>query len=495
MVNNTVIHDISSVDSFDFNGLTGIYGHFNQIHAGHLRYLDYALSFGSDLVVFLATDDYLYEQGVERIRNLEQRILSLSCYSFIRHIVVLNKPLRESVVKSGVRLLVLGDRFNEEPGQEISELTSDETLANQLMIRYQRLGSETVQPNNEFFKLSRNAFVSGVDLTLREEVSRLLERMRAREFDGARLFFLGDLIVDKYIFCEPVGMSQEAPLIVLNERSTYHYIGGIGCLARHAASLGAQVTLLSVVGQDSIGDRVEADLVGDGVHPLLIRDSQRPTTIKTRFLGSGHKLLRVNRLSNEPVEEDIKNKMIKYLNDHLNHKDILVISDFSHGLLNHSFISRLREIARGKGASIFGDSQASSQVGKLHAFSGFDFVSPNEREARMVVDRPNLSVEELGRELLRTLGVSSLFLKLSSEGVVLFNMRDEDINSFGVPAFSDSVVDVTGAGDAMLAVFSVCSLLGGSQEASAIICSIAAKIVVERYGNEPVGLDDLMASW
>ena len=118
-------------------------------------------------------------------------------------------------------------------------------------------------------------------------------------FDGMRILVVGDLIVDRYTECDPVGMSQEDPTIVVTPIDEKRFVGGAGIVAAHARGLGAEVRFFTVMGEDEAATYAHAQLGGFGVAVEHVTDLTRPTTTKQRFRALGKTLLRVNRLTRE----------------------------------------------------------------------------------------------------------------------------------------------------------------------------------------------------
>ena len=124
-----------------------------------------------------------------------------------------------------------------------------------------------------------------------------------------KICVIGDLIIDEYIACAPLGMSQEDPTIVGTPTDKARFLGGAGIIALHAASLGSEVTLLSVTGDDLERDYVLSELSSQKVVSKIVKDASRLTTLKQRFQAEGKSLLRVSHLTQSSIDEDIQNEL------------------------------------------------------------------------------------------------------------------------------------------------------------------------------------------
>jgi len=203
---------------------------------------------------------------------------------------------------------------------------------------------------------------------LRHQINsvRLLELLQ--QFSRLKLCVVGDMIIDEYITCEPLGMSQEEPTIVVTPIDSTRFVGGAGIVAAHAAGLGASVTFFSVSGNDSSRDYALARLAEAGVSTCLLVDESRPTTLKQRYRSKGKSLLRVSHLHQGAISSKLQTQLLTALEEELNGADLLVFSDFNYGCLPQLLVDQIVAIAKSRGVLLAADSQSSSQVGDISRF-------------------------------------------------------------------------------------------------------------------------------
>ena len=151
-----------------------------------------------------------------------------------------------------------------------------------------------------------------------------------RNFSELDVCVIGDLIIDEYVSCTPLGMSQEEPNIVVTPIDSKRYIGGAGIVAAHAAGLGAKVHYFGISGEDKTSIFAQEKLSDYGVETHLIRDESRPTTLKKRYRAQGQTLLRVSHLHHDSIDHNIQKIMLREIEK--------TISDCSLFLLNHSIM-------------------------------------------------------------------------------------------------------------------------------------------------------------
>ena len=311
----------------------------------------------------------------------------------------------------------------------------------------------------------------------------------------SRLAVLGDTIVDQYTACEAIGMSAEAPVVVVRELDRRHFIGGAAVVAAHIRALGARCDLVSVVGVDPTAELVRDELKAQGIGNALTPDSSRPTTFKKRYVVDNQKLFRVSRVEDHNLAAEIEDQVIQQLERLAPLVDGVVVSDFVYGVVTPRILQRLQQLAQDHKLLLFGDLQCSSQVGSVTRFQGFSLICPNEREARLALQDKDSGLEQLSQQLLQSTGSERLVMKLGAEGFIAY-----DRNSVGqtvsqpFPALSVNPLDVTGAGDSMLAVMATGLASGQAMMATAALACCMASIAVETMGNTPISRAALKSS-
>ena len=144
----------------------------------------------------------------------------------------------------------------------------------------------------------------------------------------ASLIVIGDTILDRYVACEALGMSAEAPVVVVKEIKNKNFIGGAAIVASHIRNLGAKCKLISVTGNDDNGRFIKEKLSNEDIKDGIVIDPTRPTTYKKRYLVENQKLFRVSRLEQSEIDHEIEAKVIKELEISAKDASGIVISDF-----------------------------------------------------------------------------------------------------------------------------------------------------------------------
>ena len=300
---------------------------------------------------------------------------------------------------------------------------------------------------------------------------------------NARLLVVGDVMLDRYWFGDVSRISPEAPVPVVRVGRTEERLGGAANVARNIAAIGADTSLLSVVGEDEAGRRIEQLLMADGIDAQLHRDSALATTIKLRVIGRQQQLLRID-FETEPGQEVLMSKLADF-EARLEKTDLVVLSDYGKGGLKH--IERMIEAARAAGKPVLVDPKGDD----YSRYKGATLLTPNRAEFREVAGRWK-SEEDLtarAQKLRGDLGLSALLITRSEEGMTLYREGER----LHVPAVAREVYDVSGAGDTVIAVLGV-MLAGGASFAEAVeLANKAAGIVVGKLGTAVVHSEELFS--
>ena len=315
------------------------------------------------------------------------------------------------------------------------------------------------------------------------------------KFSTLKVCVIGDLIVDEYITCEPLGMSQEDPTIVVSPIDTTRFIGGAGIVAAHAAGLGANVEFIAISGNDDAQIFSQDKLKKFGVPTCLIVDDNRPTTVKQRFRSKGKTLLRVSHLHQTAISSELQGCIFQKVKSVINSIDLLVFSDFNYGCLPQKLVDDVSSLAKSNGVMLAADSQSSSQLGDISRYKEMDLITPTEREARISTRNNEDGLVILAEQIREQSLAQNVLLKIGEEGVLI---QTTDGNSTDrwltdrVVALNTSPKDVAGAGDSLLISSALTLATGGTIWDAAAIGSLAAAIQVGRVGNTPLQSKELI---
>jgi len=299
-----------------------------------------------------------------------------------------------------------------------------------------------------------------------------------------RVLVVGDVMLDRYWFGQVNRISPESPVpVVLVERSEER-LGGAANVARNAAALGAEVELLSVIGQDEAGDCLSALTAADGIRARFHRDASVPTTVKLRVIGRQQQLLRID-FETPPGSEVLAAKLQDFERSVIDN-DLVILSDYAKGTLVH--VERMIRIARRLGKPVLVDPKGDD----YRRYRGATLLTPNKSEFRQVSGAWSTHPELIAKaqRLRNSLGLEALLITRSEEGMTLFRKS----SVLNMPAQAREVYDVSGAGDTVIATLGVKLASRASWHEAVRAANLAAGIVVGKLGTAVVHPEELAAA-
>lgn len=306
----------------------------------------------------------------------------------------------------------------------------------------------------------------------------------AERVAASRVLVVGDVMLDRYWFGAVERISPEAPVPVVRVSREEERLGGAANVALNAKTLGAQVTLMTVVGTDAAATRLRSLLEDEGVRTLLGEDAALQTIVKLRIIGRSQQLLRAD-FESEPAHEVLA-QMSDEFERALSTHDVVLFSDYGKGGLAH--VTRMIELARAAGKPVLVDPKGSD----WRRYAGADLITPNRAEMAQVVGAWASEADLRARtDALRVeLDVGAVLVTRSEEGMSLY---DDAAAPLHVPAQAREVFDVTGAGDTVIAAMAVLVAAGATPREAVPLANKAGGLVVGRFGTASVTFEELMA--
>lgn len=298
----------------------------------------------------------------------------------------------------------------------------------------------------------------------------------------ARILVIGDIMLDRYWFGQVDRISPEAPVPVVRVARKEDRLGGAANVARNAAALGAQVSLLGVVGTDEPGDEVRRLVTQEGIACEVLTDSGAPTTLKMRVLGRQQQLLRID-FEEHPGNGSVTG-IVERARTLIGSHDIVVLSDYSKGTLAE--VEQLIALARDAGVPVLVDPKGK----RYERYRGASMLTPNRAEMQDAVGHWDSEDDLLRRaQALRTrLQLDAVLVTRSEEGMSLFTEHGTE----RVDAFAHEVFDVSGAGDTVLATLAVARASGLDWKDAMYWANRAGGIVVGKLGTSVVTPGELL---
>jgi rfaE bifunctional protein kinase chain/domain len=316
-------------------------------------------------------------------------------------------------------------------------------------------------------------------------------------FRGRRVVVIGDVVADEFVYGRVARVSREAPVLILEYDSTEIVPGGAGNAANNVAALGGTAALVAAIGRDEPGSRI-LDALHRRVDPRhLVRMNGAPTPVKTRILAGGvhsakQQVVRIDRAVKRSVDAKSRKAFERAVLGAIRKADAVLLSDYGSGLVTPALARKIRAELRRPQAPVpvLIDSRY-----RLLEYTGLTISTPNQSEVEEALGvriGDNLPVlERAGREILERTNMQAVLVTRGSRGMALF-VRDTP--TAHIPIFgTDSIVDVTGAGDTVVSTVALALAAGGSFEAAARLANYAGGLVVMKRGTATVSGEELRA--
>ena len=317
-------------------------------------------------------------------------------------------------------------------------------------------------------------------------------------FGARRVAGVGDIVADEFVYGRVARVSREAPVLILEYDSTEVVPGGAGNAANNVAALGGRASLVSVIGRDEPGRRALLALNRRVDTRAVRRISEIATGVKTRILAGGvhsakQQVVRIDRAVPGVVDARMRAAFARTALDAVEGVDAVLISDYGSGLVGPLLAARIRAALKRKRrlVPILVDSRY-----RLLDYTGFTLATPNQSEVEKALgvelDDDATLFERAGRDVLKRTRLQALLITRGSRGMALFT---PDAPTLHIPIFgTDSIVDVTGAGDTVVATMALALATGASFEAAAYLANYAGGLVVMKRGTATVSGEELRAA-
>lgn len=312
------------------------------------------------------------------------------------------------------------------------------------------------------------------------------------KFNGLRILVIGDVMLDAYVMGKVNRISPEAPVPIVSLENEDSRIGGAGNVALNLLALGAKPIICGVIGEDSSGDKLLNLFEKNGISTDgLVKSMARKTTVKTRVISNKQQLLRIDSESTFHLLESEEIKLNNTIQNIINlGVDGIIFEDYNKGVLTDSVIQKVIKIAKERGIPTAVDPKKENFL----SYKGVSLFKPNLKELKEGLNlnfdfNSNKELFEKGIEVLEEKLQNEIsFVTLSEHGVFIKNQTEK----YYVPAHMRSISDVSGAGDTVIAVATLCLISGASTKQIAEISNLAGGLVCEKSGVVSISKNDLL---
>ncbi len=308
-------------------------------------------------------------------------------------------------------------------------------------------------------------------------------------FRKKKLMVIGDLLLDQFIWGDVSRISPEAPVPVVWVKNEDFMPGGASNVASNLTKLGAEVMLVGIVGSDDRGEILKKQLIEKNIATDGIVTSEgRPTVQKTRIIAHNQQVVRIDRENTDHIAGVDLAKVVDYIKRNIRHVDGIIIEDYGKGLVTPALLKKIIPLAKRHGKLIAVDPKESN----FSCYKGINVITPNHHEAAKAVGfslESDEALEKAGEKLLRKLKSEVVLITLGERGMIIF---EKGKSYHKIPTVAQEVFDVSGAGDTVIAVYTLSVISGASAPMAAHIANYAAGIVVGKVGIAVVEKGDLL---
>ncbi|MDZ4383435.1 MAG: D-glycero-beta-D-manno-heptose-7-phosphate kinase, partial [Thermodesulfovibrionia bacterium] len=311
-----------------------------------------------------------------------------------------------------------------------------------------------------------------------------------KKISNTGVLVIGDIMVDHYIRGKVKRISPEAPVPVVEVTEENILLGGAANVAHNIQSLGGKVFISGVVGNDNMGEILTGKFREKGIQTDgIIIEQDRATTVKTRIIGHNQQVVRFDKETRSEISNLTLKRILEYVVSCLPKIKAIIVSDYCKGVITKNLIKKLLGITN---SSVF--IAVDPKIGHFDYYNRVSLITPNVNEASFgsgVNIEDENSLIKAGKVLLKKLQCRAVLITRGDEGMSLFEKNGKVTH---IPTFAKEVYDVTGAGDTVIAVFTLCHSAGTSLKDAAIFANRAAGIVVGEVGTTVVTPEKIISS-
>ena len=328
-------------------------------------------------------------------------------------------------------------------------------------------------------------------------VSRVRQILKAAA--KTRVLVLGDVMLDQFIWGGVSRISPEAPVPVVEFERESFMPGGAANVARNVIALGVPVEIFGAIGSDDAGRRLKILLKEQDIGCRgLVTHAARHTSIKTRVVAHKQQMVRIDRETRDGLDAKLTGRLLASLKDKLSMADAVIVGDYGKGVVTQPLLNEIKDLCRARGLWLSFDPKPVHHLN----LGSLSLITPNRKETFELANLPDETREAdpladknlmlAAERLLNELGPAVLLVTLGELGMLLCQRGHKP---FYIPTVAKEVFDVSGAGDTVIATFTLAIAAGASPVEAAVLSNHAAGIVVAKVGTATVSTEELVASF
>jgi rfaE bifunctional protein kinase chain/domain len=328
-------------------------------------------------------------------------------------------------------------------------------------------------------------------------LSRVRQVLKAAS--KTRVLVIGDVMLDQFIWGSVARISPEAPVPVVDFEHESLMPGGAANVARNLTVLGVSAELFGTVGRDHAADQLKRILHGQKISCAgVLANAARPTSLKTRIVAHQQQVVRIDREVRDGLSPKLTRRLLRLLDARIPHAAAVIVGDYGKGVVTQLLLNQIKTLCRSHGVWLSCDPKPVH----LLNLSGLSLITPNRKETFELAHLPDetrqanplkdINLMYAAGRLLNELRPAMLLITLGEQGMLLCQHGQKP---FHIPTVAQEVFDVSGAGDTVIAVFTLAIAAGASPLEAAILSNHAAGIVVGKIGTATTTPEELLASF
>ena len=460
-------------------------GVFDLFHYGHLRHLQVAKDEGDILVVAVTADAHAGKAPGRPVFSENMRAEMVASQEIVDCVVVNHYPGAEQILEAlQPEIYVKGSEYanpeDDVTGRIVTEREAVEKHGGKIVFTEEATfsSSNLINQNLRVFNPSLRDYLN--DLRQDGGLERVLDLIE--KVKDYRVLMIGDTIIDDYVYANPMGKSPKENIIATCYEEEEIFAGGVISAANFMASICGSVDVVTIIGTiDSYRDVVESS-IKDNITLTILERPSAPTTRKQRFIESTYvkKLFEVYFMDDSPLPLDVETRLNDIISERVADYDLVVVTDFGHGMLQSSTIDLLTEKAKFLAVNAQSNS-ANLGYNLITRYPCADYICIDSHEARLAVGNKFKEVADiLTDDLSRLIDCDKITVTLGREGCVTF---ENGAGAHEVPAIAGAPIDTMGAGDAFFAITAPIVASGASMKDAGFVGNIAGGLKIGIVGH------------
>ena len=460
------------------------HGVFDLIHVGHVKHFNSAKKVADFLIVSITADKFVNKGPGRPVFNHFLRAEVISSIESVDAVFINENKLPSKLIE------IIKPNFYFK-GPDYKELVKDKSKdINKDILSVKKIGGKVIFSKDITFsssKLIKNHF-DLLDPLQKKFLNKISKNYNISMIDkyfekikSLSIFLIGETIIDQYVFGDTLGKSGKETHLVMRQDTIERYLGGAATIANHLSSFCKKIKFLTMIGENKDFLNFIKKFLKKNVFASYVFKKDSPTIIKTRFIDkiTNNKLLGVYQINEKKLDEDFEKYIQKLIKKNAIDCDLILISDYGHSLIS----SKTAKILQSQNSFIALNAQINASNYGYHSLRKYKKISTliiNENELRHEMRDKISDCNLLARKLANIHGIKNLVVTKGKNGALLLKNGRK---LFKCPSFANKVIDRVGAGDAMLAVISLCLKVKMPEDLALFFGCLAGSTVVEHIGN------------